>query len=1168
MYRNTGHKALLAMAVALIAICCLAMPSADAYAILDPTATEAGDTAGAYLVFDEEDAYQFAGFYVESFAGFENEAEGIDAAIIKAYTNTNDFDSFASELIGYLLSEDGIDAGIDAIVELDAGVAVMMAVEGADDSLEVVIKMSATFEAVAEGTAVTDDGTGRFVASVSIPVSLYSKISVTSMTNPYAFDSRIGSEGSDDWMMMPYAIDSRLVRGITVEGEMETGETPQFGYTRTVTDDLSASMTGPLTADEMIDLLEGTGSVLKDVYLMTVETTEEDGRTTAEGTVAELTLDLADLDLAGLLEEVRSAEEGEELDMLVNGLIDRFAPDIGHVDTVAIIPDVRQALQVLNFVMVYSVENGNSGFFLDRDGYVIGAEAEGEVLAMVSGVEEVSFGKEAVEDVMFEFSKREGSVSIGRCTDFTDGDEIYITVPSEICGWTVTSLGSESFRTSEGEKLFLTIPDTVTDVMPYTVTGDGDYLGPGSTIISKGEDGSCGLTFTTWVSEGKGYAKATGLWEADSSGAMDIVIPASVEFEGVVYEVVGIGGLDGTGFAGLSGLKSVEIRLDSTELYGTFEGCEGLERVTFESSTVILGKGAFAGCTNLKGLVFRDGVGVAVYAGAFTGSGIDPDAIEGRDGTYSLVELAGTVEDRSFPETYEGPGGSAERDGVVYTGCKAYGSYFYWAKATGEGTGVSVPASIDFDGRYKGNVFSLTIPDSDTIEEVSVGASVSVLNVGYLPNLRSFDIAEGNEYYWKTVSGGYTIVRSQSNAEYFYGSGEVLTLEEGMTAYTELSHVGAVELRVEGDVDSIGDLSPSIERVVFGKDVSYIPDVGANSVKEFVVDPDNPTYESIDGVLFGKDGTLVLYPSGKDGGLYEVPDGTTGISGGAFEGSALRTVVLNAGISKISPNAFRGCDNLRYVLMPEPNGTVFEDGDYVRSDSAIVWYNGHADVVILEACKQVSKYAFASNTPDILVIPEGKMSFNAGQDMVVVAADSTYMEGTEAHVVSYQTKDGAGYVFSTGGRALTLSASVGGMYRVSGILADGVLFSTGDTATFTEEDLRGISEISVATEPATHTVRFDAMGGSPVEAQTVHHRYSADDPGTPSRNGYGFTGWYADIGCTEEYDFSAPVCGDTTVYAGWERTDGSTWDLPVLGGLAVIAAMFAVLCIALSSRRY
>lgn len=74
-------------------------------------------------------------------------------------------------------------------------------------------------------------------------------------------------------------------------------------------------------------------------------------------------------------------------------------------------------------------------------------------------------------------------------------------------------------------------------------------------------------------------------------------------------------------------------------------------------------------------------------------------------------------------------------------------------------------------------------------------------------------------------------------------------------------------------------------------------------------------------------------------------------------------------------------------------------------------------------------------------------------------------------------------------------------------------------------------------EAVTHTVTFDSDGGTPVDPQTVNHGEQAIDPGTPTRDGYAFTGWLLD---GEPYDFATPVTGDVTLVAGWEETPDPT----------------------------
>ena len=74
-------------------------------------------------------------------------------------------------------------------------------------------------------------------------------------------------------------------------------------------------------------------------------------------------------------------------------------------------------------------------------------------------------------------------------------------------------------------------------------------------------------------------------------------------------------------------------------------------------------------------------------------------------------------------------------------------------------------------------------------------------------------------------------------------------------------------------------------------------------------------------------------------------------------------------------------------------------------------------------------------------------------------------------------------------------------------------------------------------ETVTHTVTFDSDGGTPVDAQTVNDGEQAIDPGTPTRDGYAFTGWLLD---GEPYDFATPVTGDVTLVAGWKETPDPT----------------------------
>lgn len=69
-----------------------------------------------------------------------------------------------------------------------------------------------------------------------------------------------------------------------------------------------------------------------------------------------------------------------------------------------------------------------------------------------------------------------------------------------------------------------------------------------------------------------------------------------------------------------------------------------------------------------------------------------------------------------------------------------------------------------------------------------------------------------------------------------------------------------------------------------------------------------------------------------------------------------------------------------------------------------------------------------------------------------------------------------------------------------------------------------------------YTVTFNSRGGTDVPAQTdVMYGDYVVEPEPPTREGYVFTGWYADENCTQQWvmDYSQ-VGQDTTLYAGWE----------------------------------
>ena len=78
-------------------------------------------------------------------------------------------------------------------------------------------------------------------------------------------------------------------------------------------------------------------------------------------------------------------------------------------------------------------------------------------------------------------------------------------------------------------------------------------------------------------------------------------------------------------------------------------------------------------------------------------------------------------------------------------------------------------------------------------------------------------------------------------------------------------------------------------------------------------------------------------------------------------------------------------------------------------------------------------------------------------------------------------------------------------------------------------------------EEPIYTVTFDLNGktGTAPSAQTVKEGKKATEPTAPTVEGFTFGGWYTASTCkdSEKYNFSTPVTGDITLYAGWKEAE-------------------------------
>ena len=136
--------------------------------------------------------------------------------------------------------------------------------------------------------------------------------------------------------------------------------------------------------------------------------------------------------------------------------------------------------------------------------------------------------------------------------------------------------------------------------------------------------------------------------------------------------------------------------------------------------------------------------------------------------------------------------------------------------------------------------------------------------------------------------------------------------------------------------------------------VSFIGD-GAlrwcDSLKTITVREGNPVYQSIDGVLFSKDGTeLLCYGAGRTDASYAVPEGVIALPQSTFSNNtALKDLSIPASVSSIGDPSFYGCTCLETI-------TVSGDNPVYRSIDGVLFSKDGTELICYGAGRTDAAY--------------------------------------------------------------------------------------------------------------------------------------------------------------------------------------------------------------------
>lgn len=141
---------------------------------------------------------------------------------------------------------------------------------------------------------------------------------------------------------------------------------------------------------------------------------------------------------------------------------------------------------------------------------------------------------------------------------------------------------------------------------------------------------------------------------------------------------------------------------------------------------------------------------------------------------------------------------------------------------------------------------------------------------------------------------------------------KTVALPEGLEVIDRFSfnNSGITEITIPASVKTIGDY-------VF---------CNSDELAKIDVAEENENYSSVDGILYDKEQTTLVYcPYGIDFNNDMLPETVTVIGNGALEGSEFEEYTVPDGITAIGDGAFANCANLKKITIPESVTEIADD---------------------------------------------------------------------------------------------------------------------------------------------------------------------------------------------------------------------------------------------------
>lgn len=309
-------------------------------------------------------------------------------------------------------------------------------------------------------------------------------------------------------------------------------------------------------------------------------------------------------------------------------------------------------------------------------------------------------------------------------------------------------------------------------------------------------------------------------------------------------------------------------------------------------------------------------------------------------------------------------------------------------------TTYSIPNSVTKLGDY-------AFESANKLQSISLPASLSTIgewNFLSEPSLKKFVVASGNTHFYSDKSGALynydrtTLIHfpSGSNLSSYEIPATVETLEIGAFEWTK--NLTTLTFAVGSNLKTISPFAfdgSSVTEINIPDHVDQIQSYALAYNQELAtinVSAKNPTFTSIDGVLFTKDLTQILqYPAARASSSYAIPNSVTTIGGFAFTYTKyLKSIEMNS-VTTLSEYSFYLNSSLTSLTL---NDSMISIGESAFSDNYSLCEISYANSTITTTRPTLEGIALHCAPTNEVTLPSGIEMEQSSGYTVQYASDS------------------------------------------------------------------------------------------------------------------------------------------------------------------------------------